>query len=73
MIFDVLFEDIFISLNEIILKICEDLPILIVGLSQLNCPKNLVDIGVDIVLTGDTRKIFVSNIRPSTSLTRRAS
>ena len=24
-------------------------------------------------LTGDTRKIFVSNIRPSTSLTRRAS
>ena len=31
--FDVLFEDIFGSLNEIILKICEDLPI---GLSQLS-------------------------------------
>ena len=45
MIFDVLFEDIFGSLNEIILKICEDLPI---GLSQLS--KNLVDIGVDIVI-----------------------
>ena len=25
------------------------------------------------ILTGDTRKIFVSNVRPSTSLTRRAS
>ena len=33
MIFDVLFGDIFGSLNEIILKICEDLPI---GLSQLS-------------------------------------
>ena len=33
MIFDVLFGDIFSSLNEIILKICEDLPI---GLSQLS-------------------------------------
>ena len=28
---------------------------------------------LEIRLTGDTRKIFVSNIRPSTSLTRRAS
>ena len=43
MIFDVIFGDIFRSLNEIILKICEDLPI---GLSN----KNLVDIGVDIVM-----------------------
>ena len=33
MIFDVLFKNIFISMNEIILKICEDLPI---GLSQLS-------------------------------------
>ena len=33
MIFDVLFGDIFGFLNEIILKICEDLPI---GLSQLS-------------------------------------
>ena len=33
MIFDVLFKNIFISINEIILKICEDLPI---GLSQLS-------------------------------------
>ena len=33
MTFDVLFGDIFRFLNEIILKICEDLPI---GLSQLS-------------------------------------
>ena len=44
MIFDVLFEDIFGFLNEIILKICEDLPI-----GFHNCLKNLVDFGVDIV------------------------
>ena len=33
MIFDVIFKDILGSLNEITLKICEDLPI---GLSQLS-------------------------------------
>ena len=42
MIFDVLFGYIFGSLNEIILKICKNLPI---GLSQLS--KNFVDTGVD--------------------------
>ena len=34
MIFDVLFEDIFGSLNEIILKICEDLSIVLLQLSE---------------------------------------
>ena len=64
----------FLELNEIILKICEDL---LIQWGFHNCPKNLVDIKVDIVmkigqymLTGGTRKIFVSNIiRSFTSLT----
>ena len=34
MIFDVSFGDIFSSLNEIILKICEDLPIMLSQLSE---------------------------------------